>query len=118
MESILGRCEIQETGLREAFIVNLPGDSGGKETQSSPGSFPGLVGGCLPYPGFSSRVTCGGSQGNSVRGRFAGKSCLIREASRPGGLEEQGGFQHLEMELVFWARGKSIRKDTEKRSTE
>ena len=52
MESILGRCEIQETGLREAFIVNLPGDSGGKETQSSPGSCPWPGGRLSPIPGI------------------------------------------------------------------
>lgn len=34
MELILGRCEILETGLHEAFIKDLQGDSDVEETRS------------------------------------------------------------------------------------
>lgn len=47
-------------------------------------------------------------------GRFEGKSDYNREASWLGGFEEQGGFQHVEMEVDFWAGEKSMKKDTEK----
>lgn len=79
---------------------------------------PGLVEGCLSYPGLSSRVIRRGAQGHSVWGRFAGKSYHVREASWLGGFGEQGGFQHVEMEVAFWAGEKSVRKTQRSRSTE
>lgn len=35
-----------------------------------------------------------------------------------GGFEEQGTFQHVEMEVAFWSADKSMRKDTEKKTVQ